>query len=217
MGRRVDQRHLCATAGVALAEADGGAAAAAGATPAWPAGGGRAVVACGAERRRLERRRSGRERRRRPGHGAAPLSIARAARTPRRADPGGGRRRRDRGRVQRRLPGAAGDGGIGADPPRLLRRRAGRGPVRPAWRRGQTAVPARVVRRSTGRPDRPSPRRCRPGESVWRRALMAAPRRLGSAAVTTGGRRVRGPRGGTGSALPGTRRALSADAVRDRR
>ncbi len=59
----------------------------------------------------------------------------RPARAPRRAHPGGGAGRGRARRVRRRVPGAAGHGGVGPRPAGLLRRRPGRRPVRPARRR----------------------------------------------------------------------------------
>ena len=89
---------------------------------------------------------------RRRAHRAAPRAGRRAARAPRRADPRGGAGRGRARRVRRRVPGAAGHGGGGPHPARLLRRRPRRRPVRPA-RRGRP--PAR--RRDAGpRPSGPS-------------------------------------------------------------
>ena len=159
LGRRDHQRHVRAASGLALAAPDGRAAAAAGPAPAGAAGGGRAVVAGRGRRVGGRGRRAGRATAppptpRRPRPGSTPWHGP--ARAPRRADPRGRRGGGSGGRLQRRLPGPAGDGGVRADPPRLLRRRPRRGPVRPARRRGSAAVDARA---SAGRPQVRRPRR----------------------------------------------------------
>ena len=76
----------------------------------------------------------------------APRSEPRAARAARRRDPRGRRDRGHRGRVRRRLPGPAGDGGCRADPARLLRRRPRRRPVRARRRARPAARGARAGR-----------------------------------------------------------------------
>ena len=122
-----------------------------------------------------------------------PRARPRAARAPRRRDPRGGRERADRGRVLRRLPGPAGDGGGRADPARLLRRRARCGAVRAAGRGGPAAVdagPAGRDGRGAG-PGRPAAGRGRPGQPVRGRAAVAAARRRRPAAVPAGRRRLR--------------------------
>ena len=87
------------------------------------------------------------------GHHAGPRARADPARAARRGDQGRGRGRADPGRVRRRVPGAAGDGGDRPVPPRVLRRRARRRPVRAARRGRPDARPGR------GRPGRRAPGR----------------------------------------------------------
>ncbi len=116
-----------------------------------------------------------------------------AARPPRRRDARRGRSRGRRRRLQRRVRGAQGDGGVGALPPRLLRRGARRGAVRAA-RSGRPAArrargPARPRRRGAGRA-----RGHRPGEPVRRGAGVAGRRRDGRWQRTAGGAGWRGRR-----------------------
>ena len=139
LGRRGHQRHVRAAPRPAL-EADrrGGGNRRPRAGPAdrpRPARGRRPLVA-----RRAEPRR-------RLADGAAPRPEPRAARAARRADPRSGRVGGHRGRVQRRLPGPARDGGGRPDPARLLRRWPRRGAVRARRRARPAARRARGGRR----------------------------------------------------------------------
>jgi ATP-dependent helicase Lhr and Lhr-like helicase len=152
--------------------------------------------------------------RRRESNGTTPLTCGGAARAVRRPDPRGGGSGGGERRLQRRLPDPAGDGGVGADPAGLFRRRARRGAVRVARSGGQAAVDAGPARPSNGRFHRPSPRRRGPCQPVWRRAGVAPPRRHRSPAACPRRRSVCGPGRRQRGALPGARRPLPADAAR---
>ena len=99
---------------------------------------------------------------------AGPRPGRPAGRALRGAHPGGGAGRGHRGRLRRGVPGAAGPGGEGAHPPRLLRRRPGGGPVRaagavdrlrsgPAGDRGRRPPRAGAAGGRWPPPTRPSP------------------------------------------------------------
>ena len=133
----------------------------------------------------------------------APRAGARAARAARRRHPRGGRERGDRGRVLRRLPGPAGDGGGRPDPARLLRRRPGRRPVRARRARSTGCGRCGTARRAG--------RRRGPASSCWRRPTRptrTARRCPGRAAATPTGGRSSGPPAPTWSLVDGAAVAL---------
>ena len=209
LGRRGHQRHVRAAPGAAL-EADrerrragnGGRRAA---DRARTARGGRPLVA---RRRRRPRPATPTERL----HAQSLALLERHGVVTREAVATEG----DRGRVRRRLPGPAGDGGGRPDPARLLRRRPRGRPVR-AGRRARPAAGRARAGRSAGERRGPPAGRRRPGQPVRRRAAVAAPRRddrrplqraAGAYVVL-----VDGDRG----ALPRARRGDAPDAARRRR
>ena len=107
---------------------------------------------------------------RRPGpHPAAARAGPDPAGPARDPDPRRGRHRAGTGRLRRDLPGAAGHGGRGPVPPRLLHRGPGRGAVRAARRGGPDARAGRGgqrrrnPRRSVGAGRRPGCGPARPG------------------------------------------------------
>ena len=117
------------------------------------------------------------------------------------------------------IPVLRAHGGGRQDPPRLLRRRPGRGPVRAPGRGGSAAGDARPAGRAGGRPgsDRAAPGGGRPGEPVRRRPRVAASRRHRSAPVPARRRRVRGAGRRRGGRLRGPRRDVDPDAAGLRR
>ena len=113
----------------------------------------------------------------------------------------------DRRRVCRRLPGSPGTRGGGPDSARLLRRRAGRGPVRPRGAIDRLRAARDPERRAAAR--RPA-RGGRPGPAVRRRARLAASRRRRPSPVPAGRRRVRRPCRRGGRPLRGARAARAS-------
>ena len=149
-------------------------------------------------------------------HGTPACPGARDARTPRRADPGGGRGRGPRRWVQRGLPGAAGPRGSGPDPTRLLRRRPRCSTVR-ARRCARSAPCVAGLGRRRGRPDGPPPGGRGPRPTVRSRARLAPPGRHRPPTAPTGGWRVRRARGRGGGPVPRARRLDPPDPPRRRR
>ncbi len=97
------------------------------------------------------------------------------------------------GGIQRRVPGAARDGGGRPHPPWVLRGRPRRSPVRAAGRGRSATGAAGPAGRARGRArTRGAPARGGgSGEPVWRGPALAASWRRRPAAVPAGGRRVR--------------------------
>ncbi len=95
-------------------------------------------------------------------HRGRPRQGPPAARALRRAHPRGGAGGGERRRIRRRVPGAQGAGGAGRGPAGLLRRRFGRGPVRPP-RRGRPPPRAPAIRTSP------------PVRSCWRPPIRLSP------------------------------------------
>src|SRR5690606_9092642 len=124
--------------------------------------------------------------------------------------PGRARHRARERRLRRGVPGAAGDGGLRAGPPRLRRRGAGRRAVRGArgdrpaagavTARGRRGVPA--VQRGAGRG--------RPGPALRGGAALAAHRRGEQAPPRPQGGRAGGARRGRPGAVRGAGRAVPA-------